>query len=182
LVVAQLGGREQHQVIYRDVVAEDLPHFTAVTAPFAHPLSQAAPVLDHAQQAKRDTSDAILREFLEADTIVIGVPMYNFTLPSELKAWLDRIVVPGTTFKAGPDGPQGLAAGKRVILAIARSGYYGEEAAFQSAEHAESLLRATLRFIGVTTIEAVIAEGLSVTDIRETSIATARDAVQRLAA
>lgn len=181
LIVARLGGREQHDVTYRDVVADDLPHFTAVTAPSAHPLSKAAPVLDQTQQAKRDASDAILNEFIEADTVVIGVPMYNFTLPSELKAWLDRIIVPGTTFKPGPNGPEGLAGGKRVILAIARGGYYGEEAAFQAAEHAESLLRTALGFIGVESIESVIAEGLNIADARENAVASAREAAQQIA-
>jgi FMN-dependent NADH-azoreductase len=182
LIVARLGGSEQHEVTYRDVVADDLPHFTAVTAPSAHPLSKAAPVLDQAQQAKRDTSDAILKEFLEAETVVIGVPMYNFTLPSELKAWIDRIVIPGTTFKPGPNGPEGLAGGKRVILAIARGGYYGEEAAFRAAEHGESLLRTALGFIGVKSIETVIAEGLNVPDARESAVATAREAAEQIAA
>ena len=182
LIVARLGGSEQHEVTYRDVVAEDLPHFTAVTAPSAHPLSKAVPVLDQAQQAKRDASDAIVKEFIEADTVVIGVPMYNFTLPSELKAWLDRIVIPGTTFKPGPNGPEGLAGGKRVILAIARGGYYGEEAAFQAAEHAESLLRTAFGFIGVVSIETVIAEGLNIADARENAVASARDAAQQIAA
>ena len=182
LIVARLGGSEQHEVTYRDVVAEDLPHFTAVTAPSAHPLSKAVPVLDQAQQAKRDASDAILKEFIEADTVVIGVPMYNFTLPSELKAWIDRIVIPGTTFKPGPNGPEGLAGGKRVILAIARGGYYGEEAAFQAAEHAESLLRTAFGFIGVVSIETVIAEGLNIADARENAVASARDAAQQIAA
>jgi FMN-dependent NADH-azoreductase len=181
LIVARLGEREQHDVTYRDVVADDLPHFTAVTAPSAHPLSKAVPVLDQAQQAKRDASDAILKEFLEADTVVIGVPMYNFTLPSELKAWLDRIIVPGTTFKPGPNGPEGLAGGKRVILAIARGGYYGEEAAFQAAEHAESLLRTALGFIGIASIESVIAEGLNIADARENAVASAREAARQIA-
>jgi FMN-dependent NADH-azoreductase len=182
LIVARLGGREQHDVTYRDVVADDLPHFTAVTAPSAHPLSKAVPVLDQVQQAKRDASDAILSEFLEADIVVIGVPMYNFTLPSELKAWLDRIIVPGTTFKPGPNGPEGLAGGKRVILAIARGGYYGEEAAFRAGEHGESLLRTAFGFIGVELIEAVIAEGLNIPDVRENAVASAREAAQQIAA
>lgn len=182
LVVAQLGGSEQHEVVYRDIVAEDLPHFTAVTAPSAHPISKAAPVLDKAQQAKRDTSDAILAEFLAADVVVIGVPMYNFTLPSELKAWIDRIVIPGTTFKPGPNGPEGLAGDKRVILAIARGGYYGEESAFRAAEHAESLLRTALGFIGVKNVETVTAEGLNFPDAREKAVANARDAAQQIAA
>lgn len=183
LIVKKLVGVERHTVVYRDVVAENLPHFTAVTAPSAHPLSKAAPTLDAAQQAQRDNSDAILAEFLDSDIVVIGVPMYNFTLPSELKAWIDRVVVPGTTFTYSADGrAEGRVSGKRVILAIARGGAYGEDAAFKSAEHAESFLRVALGFIGVTSFETVIAEGLSAADGRDKAIASARDAVQQLAA
>ena len=181
LIVERLGGAER-QVTYRDIVAEDLPHFTAVTAPSAHPLSKAVPTLDDAQQAKRDNSDAILKEFVGADTVVIGVPMYNFTLPSELKAWIDRLIVPGTTFRYGANGPEGLISGKRVVLAIARGGVYGAASALASAEHAESFLRLALGFIGVKDIEVVIAEGLNVADGREQAVASAREAVTRLAA
>jgi len=187
LVVAQLGGRDRHDVTYRDLVAEDLPHFTAVTAPSAHPLSKAVATLDATQQAKRDNSDDILREFIEADIVVIGVPMYNFTFPSELKAWIDRILIPGTTFKPGPSGVEGLAGDKRVILTIARGGYYGEGGAFKAAEHAEhaehaeSLLRTLLGFIGVEAIETVIAEGLNAADTREETVASARAAVHQIA-
>ena len=182
LVIERLGGAEQHEVTYRDIVAEDLPHFTAVTAPSAHPLSKSFPVLDEAQQAKRDNSDTILNEFIEADIVVIGVPMYNFSIPSELKAWIDRVVIPGTTFKPGPNGPEGLAGDKRVILAIARGAYYGEESIFKAAEHAESLLRTAIGFLGVKNIETVIAEGLNVPDTREKAIASAREAVKQIAA
>ena len=182
LIVERLGGAEQHEVTYRDVVAEDLPHFTAATAPSAHPLSKAVPVLDDAQQARRANSDAILNEFIEADIVVIGVPMYNFTLPSQLKAWVDRLIVPGTTFKYGANGPEGLVSDKRVILAISRGGMYGKDAAFASAEHAESFLRHTLGFIGVKNIQTVVAEGLSVPSAKEAAIASAREAVQQLAA
>ncbi len=182
LIVAKLGGGEGQEVTYRDIVAEDLPHFTAVTAPSAHPLSKAVPTLDAAQQAKRDNSDAILEEFVGADTVVIGVPMYNFSLPSELKAWIDRLIVPGTTFRYGANGPEGLVHDKRVVLAIARGGVYGAGAASASAEHAESFLRLALGFIGVKNVEVVIAEGLNVADGREQAIASARDAVTQLAA
>lgn len=183
LVVKRLVGDAQHQVTYRDVVAEDLPHFGAATAPSAHPLSKAAPVLDPAQQAQRATSDAILSEFLEADIVVIGVPMYNFSLPSELKAWVDRIIVPGTTFRRGANGPEGLAGGKRVILAIARGGFYGEDSAFAAAEHAESFLRSAFGFIGVTNIELVVAEGLNIDEqSKDKAVASAREAAGQLAA
>ena len=184
LIVRQLAAAHTPtQVTYRDVVAENLPHFTAVTAPSSHPLSQAAPNLDPAQQALRDNSDAILAEFLEADTIVVGVPMYNFTLPSELKAWIDRIVVPGTTFRYGANGPEGLATEKRVILAIARGGLYGADTAYASLEHAESFLRTSLGFIGVKDLEIVVAEGLNINDhTRQNAVASARQAITQLAA
>ena len=182
LIVGKLVGNEEHEVTYRDIIADDLPHFTAVTAPSAHPLSKAMPTLDEAQQAERDNSDAILKEFVEADIVVIGVPMYNFTLPSQLKAWVDRLIVPGTTFRYGADGPEGLVGDMRVILALARGGVYGPDSAFASAEHAESFLRLALGFIGVKNIEVVIAEGLNVADGRTQAIASARDAVTQLAA
>jgi FMN-dependent NADH-azoreductase len=182
LVVEQLGGSNEHQVTYRDVAADELPHFTALTAPSAHPLSQAAPVLDSAQQAQRATSDTILAEFLDADIIVIGVPMYNFTVPSELKAWVDRVIVPGTTFRKGEAGPEGLAGNKRVVLAVARGGVYSAGSPFAPAEHAESLLRSLLGFIGVTEIETVVAEGLNFPDARDSAIASALDAARQLAA
>ena len=183
LIVARLQGEVPHQVTYRDVVAENLPHFTAATAPSAHPLSQAAAVLDAAQQAQRANSDAILREFQEADIVVIGVPMYNFSLPSELKAWIDRIIVPGATFRYGAAGAEGLAAGKRVILAIARGGFYKADTAYAAAEHAESFLRALFGFIGVTDLEIVLAEGLNMGDhTKQEAVASAKDAIVQLAA
>jgi FMN-dependent NADH-azoreductase len=181
-VVERLGGTAKHEVTYRDVAADPLPHFTAVTAPSAHPLSQAVPVLDAAQQAQRATSDAILAEFLDADIIVIGVPMYNFTVPSELKAWIDRVIVPGTTFRKGEAGPEGLAGNKRVILTVARGGVYAAGSPFAPAEHAESLLLSLLGFIGVTAIETVVAEGLNFPETRNSAIASARDAARQLAA
>lgn len=182
LVVERLGGSGEHDVTYRDLAADELPHFTAVTAPSAHPLSQAAPALDDTQQAQRTTSDAILAEFLDADIVVLGVPMYNFTVPSELKTWVDRIIVPGTTFRKGEAGPEGLAGGKRIILAIARGGVYAAGSPFAAAEHAESLLRSLLGFIGVTEIETVVAEGLNFPEARDSAIASARDAARKLAA
>ncbi|MEK6346003.1 MAG: NAD(P)H-dependent oxidoreductase [Burkholderia sp.] len=182
LIVDTLAAAGPLDIRYRDLVAEDLPHFTAATAPTAHQLSQAAPATDAAQQAARATSDAILKEFIEADVIVLGVPMYNFTVPSQLKAWLDRIVVPGTTFRRGANGIEGLAGDKRVLLAIARGGVYDEASAARSVEHGESLLRALLGFLGVSRIESVVAEGLIVAETKDATIAAAREAARRIAA
>ena len=103
----------------------------------------------------------ILDEFLAADTIVIGAPLYNFTVSSQLKAWIDRILIRGRTFRYGDNGPEGLAGGKRVIVGLARGGLYGEGSPFADYEHAETLLRGVFTFIGIPNAEFIIAEGLA---------------------
>ena len=170
------------RVIYRDLVSEEIPHATAATMPSAHPLAGSAGH-DAPGQTGRSASDAMLQEFLDADTVVLGVPMYNFTIPSQLKAWIDRIVVPGTTFRYGANGPEGLMRNKRVIVAIARGGFYVPETAEASAEHAESYLRLVLGFIGVTAPEFILAEGLSRGEHNKANaVSSARAAVEQLAA
>jgi FMN-dependent NADH-azoreductase len=145
------------EIAYRDLAAAPLPHVTPAEMPGDHPLSAMAPSFDAAVRAE---SQAVLDEFVAADIVVIGAPMYNFTIPSQLKAWLDRILVPGRTFSYGENGPQGLAAGKRVIVAISRGGLYGADSPYAAFEHAETYLRAVFGFIGVTNVEIVLAEGL----------------------
>lgn len=139
---------------YRDLAATPLTHLTTGNLPAAHPLSIAAPELD----AERAESEAVLQEFLDADLVVIGAPMYNFGVPSQLKAWIDRLVVPGKTFTYGENGPIGLANGKRVILALSRGNAYGPHNV--GAEHVESWLRAIFGFIGIEP-EVVVAEGVA---------------------
>jgi FMN-dependent NADH-azoreductase len=134
-IVDRLGSAT---VVRRDLVSEPLPHLT----------------LD----AFADTS--VLDEFLAADTVVIGAPMYNFTLPSQLKAWLDRILVAGTTFRYTETGPEGLAGGKRVIVALARGGFYDAGSPAAALEHLESYLRGIFNFIGIDP-EFVAADGLN---------------------
>jgi FMN-dependent NADH-azoreductase len=158
-IVEQLkaAAQSEDEVIYRDLAAEPLPHLT---------LDQFA-----------DTS--VLDEFLAADTVVIGAPMYNFTLPSQLKAWIDRILVVDKTFRYSEDGPEGLASATRVIIALARGGIYGEGAMPPALEHH---LRAVFNFIGIDP-EFVVAEGLSISpQHRETSISQALGDTFRLAA
>ena len=156
LKTAQWGER----VVYRDLAADPLPHLT----------------LD----AFADSS--VLEEFLAADTIVIGAPMYNFTLPSQLKAWIDRILVAGRTFQYTANGPEGLAGGRRVIIALARGGFYDANSPAASLEHLESYLRGVFGFIGIEP-EFVAADGLAVSpEQRETSISEALDHSLRLAA
>ena len=104
----------------------------------------------------------MLDEFLAADIVVIGAPMYNFAAPSQLKAWIDRILVAGRTFRYTATGPEGLAAGKRVIVALSRGGFYGAGSPAAAAEHVESYLRAVFGLMGVTDVEFILAEGVQV--------------------
>lgn len=148
----------QATVIVRDLAAEPLDHLTL--AAFA------------------DTS--VLDEFLGADTVIIGAPMYNFGIPSQLKAWIDRITIAGKTFRYGADGrPEGLVGGKKVIVAISRGGYYDDGNAM---EHVETYLRGLFGFIGVTP-EFVHADGIAVgPEQREAGIASGLAEVVALAA
>ena len=119
---------------------------------------------------------------LAADTVVIGAPMYNFTLPSQLKAWLDRILVAGSTFRYTENGPEGLAGGKRVIIALARGGMYDAGSPAAALEHLETYLRGVFGFIGIEP-EFVAADGLNISaEQRQQSIAAALGQTVRLAA
>ena len=103
-----------------------------------------------------------LDEFLAADIVVIGAPMYNFTIPSQLKSWIDRILIAGKTFRYTANGPEGLAGDKKVLIASSRGGFYSPGHPAHSFEFAETYLRAVFRFIGINEIEIVRAEGVAV--------------------
>jgi FMN-dependent NADH-azoreductase len=155
-IVARL--REAHPglaVTYTDLATAPLSHLTLATLPSSHP-AVAPGKADESAAAQ-----AALDTFLAADTVVIGAPMYNFTVPSQLKAWIDRILVPGKTFKYTPTGAVGLAGGKRVIVVILRGGLYGPETPYAAAEHAETYLRAVFGFIGIPNPEFIVAEGVA---------------------
>jgi FMN-dependent NADH-azoreductase len=139
-VVSQLkSAHPDLEVTYRDLVAHPIDHLTL--------------------PAMADTT--YVDEFLATDIVVIGAGMYNFTLPSQLKAWVDRILLAGKTFKYGASGAEGLAGGKRVIVALARGGMYGEGSSAATMEHAETYLRGVFGFIGITDVEFIIAEGIA---------------------
>ena len=154
------GGQWGEEVVYRDLAANPLPHLT----------------LD----AFADTS--VIDEFLSADTVVIGAPMYNFSAPTQLKAWIDRILVAGKTFRYTENGPEGLATGKRVIVGLARGGFYDANSPAASLEHLETYLRGVFNFIGIEP-EFVAADGLAIgPEQRESSISQALGETVRLAA
>ena len=143
-------------VTYRDLAAQPLGHLSGghLAAAQGNAPAELADDLIAGQAA--------LNEFLAADIVVIGAPMYNFTAPTQLKAWIDRVLIAGKTFKYGPAGVEGLAGDKRVIVAISRGNFYGAGAPAAAAEHLETYLRTVFGFIGVTDLEFVIAEGVQV--------------------
>lgn len=156
-LTVEQGGAD---VIHRDLAAAPLPHLT---------LDQFA-------------NTSVLDEFLAADTVVIGAPMYNFTLPTQLKAWIDRILIASKTFRYTADGPEGLAGDKRVIVALARGGTYDAGSPAAALEHLETYLRTVFNFIGIEP-EFVAADGLAIgPEQRENSIRRALGETLRLAA
>jgi len=142
-------------VTYRDLAAQPIPHLSGLHLAAGQGAEVPAETL-----AELATAQAVLGEFLAADIVVVGAPMYNFTLPTQLKAWIDRVLVAGKTFRYSAAGPEGLAGGKRVIVAMSRGGYYGEANA--AAEHVESYLKTVFGFIGVTNLEFIAADGIQV--------------------
>jgi FMN-dependent NADH-azoreductase len=166
------------EVVYRDLTQTPLAHLSGshlAAAQGAPAPAELGPDLA--------ASAAALDEFLAADIVVIGAPMYNFTIPSQLKAWIDRVLVAGKTFKYDANGPQGLAGAKRVIVAISRGGYYGAGSPAAALEHLETYLRGVFGFMGIQTPEFIIADGIQVgPEHREKSIASALQAATSLRA
>lgn len=152
---------ENLEITYRDLAAHPLSHLTEPVFT-VHVQSANVSGLNPEQQDDVAESANVLAEFQAADTIVIGVAFYNYSIPSSLKAWIDRVVVAGKTFAFGSGtGPVGLAAGKRVIIAIARGGVYANGAPFAHREHAERYLRDIFALVGINDLEVVVAEGLA---------------------
>ena len=164
------------EIVYRDLTSTPLAH---LSGPHLAAAQGAAP--DAALQPDLAAGQVVLDEFLAADIVVLGAPMYNFTIPSQLKAWIDRVLVAGKTFKYGENGPEGLAGSKRVVVTISRGGYYGAGTPAAALEHLESYLRGVLGFMGIQNPEFIIADGIKVgPEHREKSIASALQAATSL--
>ena len=150
-IVARLAAQQPDTTVHHlDLAVQELPH-----------LSGPSLTRNDAAQAAHDAE--LLEQFLAADVIVIGAPMYNFSIPSQLKAWIDRIAVAGKTFRYTPQGPQGLAGGKHVIVALSRGGIYAPGA---PGEFVESYLTFVLGFLGIRSVSFVRAEGLAISPER----------------
>ena len=148
---------------YRDLAADPIPHLTGEAL---------------VAQSGDDLSD-VMAEFLAADVVVIGAPMYNFSISSQLKAWIDRIAVAGKTFAYSPGGPVGLAGGKKVYIVSGR----GTAFAGSPIEHwdfQEPYLRTVFAFIGITDVTFIRAEGVAQARLRDEAISAAEAHIDAL--
>jgi FMN-dependent NADH-azoreductase len=163
-------------VAYRDLTTAPLDHLSGSHLAAAQGVAP-SPALAQDLAA----GQTMLDEFLAADIVVIGAPMYNFTIPSQLKAWIDRIVVAGKTFKYSDKGAEGLAGDKRVIIAVSRGNFYGAGAPAAAGEHLETYLRWVFGFIGITNPEIISADGVQAgPEHREKALASALQAATNL--
>ena len=132
--------------------------------------------LSEVQQRENAISEKLVSQFLAADVVVIGAPMYNFSVPSQLKAWIDRVAQAGRTFTYTEKGPQGLAGGKTVIIASSRGGAYSGNPALAFLDHQESYLQAVFGFFGITDVRFVRAEGVAMGEAAKAQALAAADA------
>jgi FMN-dependent NADH-azoreductase len=166
------------EVIYRDLAIEPVGHLSG-----AH-LAAAQGAAPETADVREDVAagQAALDEFLAADFVVVGAPMYNFAIPSQLKAWIDRLSVAGKTFRYTQNGPEGLAGGKKVIIASSRGGFYGPQTPIAYLDHQETYLRNIFGFFGITDVTFIRAEGINLgPDQRAQSIAAAQSSIAGLA-
>jgi FMN-dependent NADH-azoreductase len=161
-------------VTYRDLAADPLEHLSGhvLAARFGAEIARTS-----AQAEDLARSEQALEDFLAADVIVIGAPMYNFAIPSQLKAWIDRIAVAGRTFRYTATGVEGLAGGRKVIVVSSRGGVYSE-GAMADFDFQETYLKRLFGFLGVTDIEFVRAEGVNLgPDQKAQAVASAQAAI-----
>ncbi len=171
-VAAQGGAR----VTVRDLANEPVPHLDGARfgAFIAKPEERTAE-----QQAVVAYSDALIAELKRADVIVLGLPLYNFGVPSQLKSWIDHVARAGQTFRYTATGPEGLVTGKKAYVFATRGGIYAGTA----LDTQTGYIRDFLRFIGIEDVEFVYAEGLAISDeSREGALGKAREQIDRLAA
>jgi FMN-dependent NADH-azoreductase len=165
------------EATYRDLALQAPSHLSAeiLGARFVQPDQHSA-----LQREETALGDTLLEEFLAADIIVIGAPMYNFSIPSQLKAWLDRVLVAGRTFKYTETGPVGLAGGKMVVIVSSRGSIYSKGSPAEAMDHQESYLKTALGLAGITDITIIRAEGVNISNKREQALVSAYNQIRSL--
>ena len=177
-VATWLRNNPGTRVVERDLTPETMPHLTQATlGAVMAPADKRTP----AQAELAAFADALIAEVERADTIVLAAPMYNFTIPTTLKAWLDHIARAGRTFRYTAAGPEGLLKGKKVYVVTGRGGVYSGESPARAMDFQEPYLRAILGFVGMTDVEFIHIEGLNIsTEAAEAGRARARQAIETL--
>jgi len=176
IVAAERRRHPGLEVTYRDLGSDPVDHLTGAHLAAA----QGASPESLALQRDLASGQAALEEFLAADIVVVGAPMYNFGISSQLKAWIDRVAIAGKTFRYTANGPEGLAGGKTVIIASSRGGFYGPGAPAELMDHQETYLRGVFGFFGITDVTFIRAEGIALgPDQREQAIAAARAEIEQ---
>ncbi len=176
LIDTYLAGLAAHDsqaaVTQRDLDRDPVPHVTSATLAG---IGRRAPETPETQGA-HELSERLIAEVFAADTLVIGVPMYNFGMPSTLKSWFDHVLRAGSTFRYVATGPEGLVTGKHAVILAARAGAYGEGGPDYQLPHVKTLLG----FIGITDVKIVLAEGLALGDeAAAAAIASAKEAIDQ---
>jgi FMN-dependent NADH-azoreductase len=179
IVVRQIALHPGVNVVRRDLAKDAALHLSS-----GHLAAwQGGAVEDPDLGADLAKGGAYLEELLAADIIVIGAPMYNFTIPSQLKAWIDRVVVAGKTFRYGANGAEGLLKNKKAFIASSRGNVYAAGSPAAALEHHESYLTGVLSFIGLTDVTIVRAEGLAFgAEAKEAAMLKARENIAAMAA
>ena len=167
-------------VEHLDLAADAPSHLSMESLGFR--LGLDAEALTEGQRRENAVSERLVSQFLAADVVVIGAPMYNFSVPTQLKAWIDRIAQAGRTFTYTDKGPKGLAGGKTVIVASSRGGVYSTNPALAGLDHQESYLKTVFGFFGITDIQFVRAEGMAMGDAAKAQALEAADLAIRAVA
>jgi FMN-dependent NADH-azoreductase len=167
----------QLQLVRRDLDADPIPHLDSSSVGTLRASD------GEGLEGEAARTAAVLQEFLDADIVVVGAPMYNLGIPSQLKAWFDRIAIAGKTFRYTANGPEGLAGGKKVIVASARGGVYAPGSPQAGFDFHEPYLRALFAFIGIKDVAILRAEGVAISaEHRDAALKAAVDAAPGVAA
>ena len=172
-LLSSIAGQADVNIVERDLYKHVLPHLTQQE--MAAWMTSVNERSDEQNQLA-SVSDTLIEELKASDTLIIGMPMYNFGIPSAFKAWIDRIARAGITFKYTEQGPVGLLTGKRVIIVAARGGMYAGTPKDSQSQY----LKDVFAFIGISDVEFIYAEGLNMPG-KETSLIEARKNIARVA-
>ncbi|SCK23043.1 FMN-dependent NADH-azoreductase [Vogesella sp. LIG4] len=174
LVDTLLDRHGKTDVVYHDLAQSEIPHLSGeiLGAAFTEQTDW-----NELQRKEAARSEQLIGEFMAAEILVIGAPMYNFSIPSQLKAWIDRVAVAGRTFKYTENGPVGLAGGKKVYVVSSRGGVYSNEQG-KLMDFQEDYLKTVLGFLGITDVQFIRAEGVAMGgDAREAALTAAKAAI-----